>query len=207
MIEKKHIQETDVIKELQEIAPVLASIEKSNPFSIDNDYFTDLSNSVQNKISEESKAKVLKQKVWILKPQYSISIAAAIIILIAFAITFLNDDTEEKRNNIQQNLIANDNSTSIENQEQDSKIEEETRKAEKSRINQLNSKDNILIANDKLEVNPIEKSPSTLNKEKSKLKNNLPTNNNSNNKASYANSDNGKIHNPGSSTSNPINNN
>lgn len=199
MKEKNKIRKTEIDKELKQISPTLASIEKSNPFVVDNDYFEKLYSNIQDNISKESDVVSLKQKAWFLRPQYSYSIAAAVLILVAFAINYFSNYSDNNQNNIEKTQIAKDNSSIIKNQ--NSNKEDIKKEQKQSGVDEINSKESTLIVNEENIDNPLHKSPSKILQENSIYQDNL---NKQKNNPNYADNNNGTIQKPGSSTSNPI---
>ncbi|MCF8296188.1 MAG: gliding motility-associated C-terminal domain-containing protein [Saprospiraceae bacterium] len=208
MVNKNDIKTNEINQELKEISPTLADIKKSNPFVVKDNYFDELYNNIQNKVSNESKAPAIKEKIWFLKPQYSISIAAAIIILVAFAINYFSENSNDKQNIIEKTFIAKDNNSTIENQNINSNHKKDSDESEKLNIDNVNSKENILLASEKQIDNPLLEQTSKNNPSK---KVDFDKVNNQNKDAVYAiNNDNNPIKNPGismSNSGNPANNN
>ena len=94
MLNKKHQNKTSVEKELQEIAPILSSIEKQNAFVVPDDYFDTLYENIQNKCYQNKTVSLWSHFTNILrKPAYSISIAAVIIILISIGFNFFKPNS------------------------------------------------------------------------------------------------------------------
>ncbi len=124
MLNKKHQNKTSVEKELQEIAPILSSIEKQNAFVVPDDYFDTLYENIQNKCYQNKTVSLWSHFTNILrKPVYSISIAAVIIILISIGFNFFKPNSlkisedkkliSEQSNNANQDNINNDINSDI----------------------------------------------------------------------------------------------
>ncbi len=186
MTDTKHIKNQEIYQELKEISPSLARLGKSNAFVVDDNYFSELSNNIQNKILETTKSLSPKQKHWFLKPQYSISIAAAVLILIAFAINYFSvNNTNDEQNNIEQNFIANQNSSDVHSKNPNKTINRNNDK--ELEINKLDSKESSLIASDEEQINLKQKSHSNINKEKNLSQDKINSKDNKSNYASNSN--------------------
>ena len=128
----------NILNEIKEIAPTLSKIKKENAFYASDQYFEELSENIQQKISGEKKT--INLLSYFQKPQFAI--AASLIVILCISVFYFNQSKTNKtlaqNNTIYWDEILNENSTVVDRIDENLLVEVLASEITTNSINQPN---------------------------------------------------------------------